>query len=154
VPHHPHTKTAGKVTHLFAHRFVLQTAKGAILGDLTPHGHRRIELKLGDSIDIEGEMKPSELKVSRLTRGKETIEIEHEKKRGPHDHEGADPQIALRAAMQAGYEMVGEPHRKPKHFEVLGRRKGKLEELHIALDGHIRKSKTLLADDPKWSTRL
>jgi hypothetical protein len=36
---------------------------------------------------------------------------------------------------------------------VLGRRDGNLEELHIELDGHIRKSKPVAADDPKWSAR-
>ena len=152
MPHHPKKTATGKVTHIFAHRFVLDTADGAILGDLTPHGHDRITLKVGDAIAIEGEMKPSELKVSRIIRGKETIAIEHDK-HGPHDHAPADPQIVLKAAKTAGYETVGQPRRKPKHFEVLGRRDGKLEELHIELDGHIRKSKPASADDPKWSAR-
>jgi hypothetical protein len=153
MPHDPHVTATGKVTHLFAHRFVLETDKGAILGDLTPHGQHRIDLNIGDAVTIEGEMKPSELKVSRLTRGKEIIKIEHEKKHRPHDHEPADPAVVVRAAKDAGYETIGQPHRKPKHFEVLGRRNGKLEELHIELDGHIRKSKAVAADDPKWSAR-
>ena len=150
MPHHPHKTANGKVTHIFAHRFVLETDEGAVLGDLTPHGQHQITLKIGDVVAVQGEMKPSELKVSRLTRGKDTIDIDHDKKHGPHHHEPADPQIVLRAAKKAGYETVGEPRRKPKHFEVLGRRGGKFEELHIELDGHIRKSKPVSAEDPKW----
>ena len=153
MPQHPHATATGKVTHLFAHRFVLETEMGAILGDLTPHGHHRIALKVGDTVTIEGEMKPSELKVSRITCGNEVIDIEHDKKHGPRDHEPADPGIVMRAARNAGYETIGEPHRKPKHFEVLGRRDGKLEELHVELDGHIRKSKPIPANDPKWGAR-
>ena len=152
MPHHPHRTATGKVTHIFAHRFVLETDEGAILGDLTPHGQNDVALKVGDAITIEGEMKPSELKVARLTRGKETVEIGHD--HGPDHHAPADPQIVLKAAKKAGYETLGEPRRKPKHFEVLGRRDGKLEELHIELDGHIRKSKPVSADEPKWSGTL
>ncbi|MGO9005039.1 MAG: hypothetical protein ACLQIQ_21665 [Beijerinckiaceae bacterium] len=38
--------------------------------------------------------------------------------------------------------MRGEPHRKPKHFEVRAHNaKGQGVELDIELDGHIRKEK-------------
>ena len=97
-------------------------------------------------------MKPSELKVSRITCGGRVVDIV-DKKHGPHDHGPADPAIALRAARTAGYKPVREPHRKPKHFEVLGQRDGKLEELHIEFDGHIRTSKPVAPDHPKWSAR-
>ena len=153
MPHHPHKTATGRVTHVFAHRFVLETDNDAILGDLTPHGHQWIALTVGETITIEGEMNPSELKVSRITRGDVVVDIVDEKKHGPHDHEAGDPAVVLRAARIAGYEPVGAPHRKPKHFEVLGRRDGKLEELHIELDGHIRKSKPVAADDRKWQAR-
>jgi hypothetical protein len=56
------------------------------------------------------------------------------------------------AANKAGFKVLGEPRRKPKHFEVLGVKQGEAVELHIELDGHIRKSKSV--DREKWSSEL
>jgi hypothetical protein len=144
-------RLSGRILHLFAHRFVVQTARGAILADVTPHGLEQMALHVGDEVTLEGEQKPSEIKVGRLTRDGRMVLIDHKKKRhGPHDELPADPEIALGAARAAGYEPLGAPRRKPKHFEVLGRRGGVLTELHIELDGSIRKTKPALSDDPKW----
>lgn len=144
------TKTAsGRISYVFGHRFVVETVEGAVLADITPHGLERISLRVGDTVELEGETKPTELKVSRFTSGGKTIEIAREKKHG-HDHPDVDPRVAIKAAKQAGFEAVGEPRRKPKHFEVLGRRDGCLTELHIELDGQIRKSKPADCHDPKW----
>jgi hypothetical protein len=146
----------GKILHLFAHRFVVQTATGTILADVTPKGIDQIALRVDDTVSLEGEMKPSELKVSRLTRDGRTVQIEHKKKPHHHDHhdhhhhEPADPNIVLKVARAAGYEPVAAPRRKPKHFEILGRRDGHFTELHIELNGHIRKTKPAASDDPKW----
>ena len=154
MPHHSYAKIVGTVTHVFAHRFVMKTGDGHLLADLTRHGHDRVALRVGDNVEIEGEKKPSEIKVSKITHGEKTITIDHSDKRhGPRRHEEVDPKIALRAARDVGFEPIGEPHRKPKHFEVLGRRGEKLTELHIELDGHIRKQKPIASDDPKWAAR-
>lgn len=157
MPHHERKTVTGKITHLFAHRFVLETKQGAVLADVTPHGLEQIKLALNDTVIVEGEMKPSELKADRLTRAGKTIHIE-QKKKHHHDHrhlhEDADPAVATDAARSAGFEILGSPRRKPKHFEVLGRRKGKLYELHIELDGHIRKSKPVAKGDEKWRSDL
>lgn len=140
MPDHPTISITGKVTHVFGHRFVVETSQGAVLADITPKGLAQHALRVGEEIGLSGEMKPSELKVSRLTAGKKTIVIEHKKK--PHDHlPHAEPGDALQAARDAGFEPLGQPRRKPRHFEVLGRRNHQLTELHIELDGHIRKMK-------------
>jgi hypothetical protein len=152
----PHANISGKILYVFAHRFVVQTANGAILADVTPKGIEQVALRVGDKVSLEGEMKPSELKVSRLTRDGRSVRIEHKKK--PHhdhhhdhrDHAPADPAIVLKAARAAGYEPAAVPRRKPKHFEVLGKRAGHFTELHIELDGHIRKTKPATKGDPKW----
>jgi hypothetical protein len=150
-----HARISGKILYVFAHRFVVETATGAVLADLTPKGSDRIALRGGDRVSLEGEQKPSELKVTSLTRDGQTVRIAHPKK--PH-HDGpgghADPAIVLKAARNAGYEPVGTPRRKPKHFEVLGRRDGAFTELHIELDGHIRKTRPAAGDEPKWTETL
>jgi hypothetical protein len=155
-PHHPSKTITGKVTHLFGHRFVLKTAQGDILADLTPHGLDQISLRLKDEVTIEGEMKPSELKVEKLTRYGTTIRIEHHHPHHHHHghHPPADPAIVVAAAKDAGFEVLGTPRRKPKHFEVLGKKKRSLSELHIELDGHIRKSQPIEQDDHKWADEI
>jgi hypothetical protein len=155
---HPIRKISGMVTDIFAHRFVLKTKDGTLLGDLTPHGATEVRLHIGDAVDIEGEQKPSEIKVSKITHEGRTIVIAH--KPPKHDdkhtdhHPHADPAPALAAAKAAGYRIVGEPRRKPKHFEVLGRNGNGFHELHIELDGHIRKSRSLDSDDHKWKSEV
>jgi hypothetical protein len=145
----------GKITHVFGHRFVVQTSHGAVLADVTPKGLDQFALRVGDDVSLRGETKPSELKVSQFTRDGRTFAIDHKKKpHEHHDHAPAEPRDALKAARAAGYETVGEPRRKPKHFEVLGRRDKQLIELHIELDGHIRKTKPVESHDPKWSEEL
>jgi hypothetical protein len=153
MPDHRTIAVTGKVTHVFGHRFVVETDRGAVLADLTPKGAEQHSLRIGEVVSLRGEMKPSELKVSLLTAGKTTITIEHKKK--PHDHHPhAEPGDALKAAREAGFEPLGEPRRKPKHFEVLGRRNDRLTELHIELTGHIRKMKPVEDADPKWREAL
>jgi hypothetical protein len=164
--HHPHehaiVRVNGKVTDIFAHRFVLQMADGKCLADLTPHGADAVELNIGDDVAIEGEQKPSEIKVLKLERSSETFVIGHkppQSEKHPHHpphhhHRDADPFIAKNAATSAGYEVVGEPRRKPKHFEVLGKKGQFYKELHVELDGSIHKQKPIAAGDPKWHEEL
>jgi hypothetical protein len=156
MPHHEDRAVSGKITHIFGHRFVVKTKSEDILADITPHGLDLISLKLNDTVTLEGEMKPTELKVFRFTRGGKTVEIEHKKKHHDHsnDHEPADPAVVIAAAREAGFKVLGTPRRKPKHFEVLGTKKGGAVELHIELDGHIRKSKPVDRDEDKWSSEL
>jgi len=162
-PHHHHhhhetVRFSGEVLHLFAHRFVIRTEAETILADLTPHGAAAVELHIGDIVTIEGEQKPSEVKVSKLQRDKHTFVItgpEHH--HGPehaHPHEPADREIAVKSAKAAGYAVIGEPRRKPKHFEILGQKGASIEELHIELNGHIRKAKPVAMHDGKWNAEI
>ena len=138
---HERFKVCGKIEHVFSHRFVVRTAKGAVLADLTPHGAELIALRIGAEVELEGEMKPSELKVSRFVSDGKSVSIEHKKKPEHGHHEPVDPDKAIEAARAAGFEPTGKPRRKPKHFEIDGRRNGQDYELHIELDGRIRKAK-------------
>jgi hypothetical protein len=103
-------------------------------------------------------MKPSELKVRSIARnGARPVFIDHPGKpdRPPHELNEADPKPALKTAEANGFIVLGKPRRKPKHFELLGRDSaGDLVELHIELDGSLRKTKAVLDDDPKWATEI
>src|SRR6185437_355530 len=99
-------------------------------------GADEVTLRVGDDVTLEGEMKPSELKVESFTCDGKTVRIVHGKHHHHHDHHGdANPDVALSSAREAGYTPVGLPRRKPKHYEVLGRKNGHFLELHIELDG-------------------
>lgn len=109
---------------------------------------------------IEGERKLSEIKVSRIRRGDLTVTIEPKKKHEPHeasDHAG-DPRAAADSVRGAGFEVVGKPRRKPKHFEILGRKNEDLCELHVSLDGSIRQMKpvepTMRNGKSRWPKRI
>ena len=134
-------KLSGKIMHVFAHRFVVQTAKGAVLADLTPHGADLVGLRVGADVELEGEQKPSELKVTRFTCDGASLTIQHKEKPDHGHHKPADPTAAIEAARSAGFEPMGAPRRKPKHFEIDGRRDGETYQLHVELGGRIRKAK-------------
>lgn len=148
------TTVSGDVTDVFAHRFVVRTATGTVLADLGPRGTERIKLNKGDHVELLGEKNPSELKVVRVAKsGAEPVVIEHGK---PAGHlQDADPAAAIRTVEANGFVVVGHPRRKPKHFEILGRDKGDgFVELHVGIDGTLRKSKPVSANDAKWGEDL
>ena len=150
MPNHAMVTRKGRVTDIFAHRFVLKTSNGNILADLGPDGVKAVALTSGDEIELEGEVRPSEVKVLRLTRGSETFEI------APHKADGRtmDEKVALKAVVDHGYDPVGAPRRRPKHFEILGRKAGVLAEFHVEGDGHIRKAKPIATNDEKWKREV
>ncbi|HEY1778912.1 MAG TPA: hypothetical protein VGG79_00455 [Roseiarcus sp.] len=153
-------KVVGDVTHVFAHRFVVKTTKGDILADLTPKGAERVTLKENDQVELIGEQKPSELKVRSIALNSgpsflidQPDHHEHHDFHEHQDHAGSEP--ALKTAEANGFAILGEPRRKPKHFEVLGRNaSGDMVELHIELDGRWRKSRPVPEDDPKWAEEI
>jgi hypothetical protein len=151
---HRRATVSGRIAHVFAHRFVVETKDGAILADVTPPGLDDVTLRAGLEVTLDGELKPSELKVETFTANGKRVRIARKHHHHHHhDHGPADPEVALGSAREAGYTPVGAPRRKPKHFEVLARRNGNYMELHIELDGHIRKSKPADPDEPKWHER-
>src|SRR3984885_14454230 len=142
MPHqekHPKVNAVGEITHVFRHRFVLKTGSKSVLADLTPRGLEVVGLRIGDRVALEGEQKPSEIKVSKLERNGETFAVGH----GPHGtrEDKADPAIAIKTAEDAGYQVVGGPHRKPKHFEVLGKKAPNLRSFTSSSTEVFRKSR-------------
>lgn len=154
MPPHDMISLHGKVVDIFAHRFVIETKDGRHLADLGPDGAKRFPLEIGDDVSLTGARKPSEIKVSDIARKDSArLQLEHKKKKPKphHDHDDVEPKAALDAVKAAGFAVLADPRRKPKHFEILARKGSKIEELRVELDGHIRKSKPVSADERKWS---
>jgi hypothetical protein len=147
---------SGEVTDIFAHRFVVKTTNGKVLADLGPKGADQVLLKEGDRVELAGDLKPSELKVHSIAKnGERLILVDHPSKPRPHEHAEVDPGPALKTAEANGFTVVGKPRRKPKHFEILGRDPaGDMVELHVELDGSLRKTRPVHDDDPKWATEI
>lgn len=144
----------GQVADIFFHRFVLVSGQQRVLADVGPRSAETIGLQTGDRVVIEGEQKPSEIKVSVLTRDGTAHQIDWPgPKPGSHGKETplrltSDEAVAI--AKRQGFEIMGSPLRGPKHFDVLGRRAGAFAELHIGENGEVRKVRPVTPDDPKW----
>jgi hypothetical protein len=155
MPHNETTALSGTITHVFAHRFTLEAEGATHLADLGPKGAEAFSLSPGLPVTLKGERRPSEIKVTRIeTAGRAPVIIEHKKPNHAPGHKHADVpadvNVVLAAARKAGWEPKGEPHQKPKHFEVLARQgQGPWTELHIDFAGTIYKQKS--ADAEKWS---
>ena len=154
MPHHEQVALAGVIEHVFAHRFTVSSGGEVHLADLGPKGAQAFGLVPGLAIRLEGEQRPSEIKVARIARkGGRFVEVQHAKPHhGPkhvHPDGPADPLAALAAVKQAGWNAIGEPQRRPRHFEVLARQRGGgWIELHVDFAGAIYKEKA--ADPGKW----
>ncbi|MBE7247204.1 MAG: hypothetical protein INR63_19860, partial [Actinomycetospora chiangmaiensis] len=125
MPHHDTTALSGTIQHVFSHRFTLEADGAVHLADLGPKGAEAFPLAAGLHVTLEGERRPSEIKVARIAAaGGAPVEIHHKKPNHPgkprHDAP-VDPAAALRAVTAAGWTPTGEPRRKPKHVEVLAR---------------------------------
>ncbi|KJV34760.1 hypothetical protein [Luteibacter yeojuensis] len=158
MPHHDKVILAGVIGHVFAHRFTVDTGDSVHLADLGPKGLEVFSLEPGLAVTIEGERRPSEIKVVRIAKkGGPYSELEHKRPHHPPRDKQADikdsdasADAALAAARKAGWTVTGSVDRKPKHYEVLARKgKGEWTELHIDFSGNIYKEK--VADQVKWS---
>lgn len=158
MPHHDTTALSGTIQHVFAHRFTLEADGAVHLADLGPKGAEAFPLAAGLQVTLEGERRPSEIKVARIAApGREPVEIHHKKPnhpgKKPHTDAPVDPAAALAAVRAAGWTPTGEPQRRPKHVEVLARRSdGPWTELHVDAAGTIYKEKA--PDAAKWGAAL
>lgn len=156
MPHFETIALSGTIQHVFAHRFTLDADGQVHLADLTPKGVVEFPIHPGLSVTLEGETRPSEIKVTRIaTEGRDAIQIEHKKPNHTPGHKHAngpaDLDRVLAAVRDAGWEPEGEARRKPKHFEILARRDGAgPTELHVDFAGTIYKQK--IADLAKWAS--
>ena len=135
---------AGTVTAVFGHRFVIEGTFGKTLIDLGPEAGHAVKVAEGDFVSVQGERKPTEIKATSITTADGNVHaVRHGKKPHEAEHENADPAMANDAATQPGYTIEGSPKRKPKHFDLKGRKDGMLFKLHVELNGTIRKAEAI-----------
>ncbi len=78
MPLHRTVEYSGAVTEIFAHRFVLATAGGAVLADLGPAGAKLFALKKGDRVTSPARNGRAEVKVHAIARdGEAPVVIDH-----------------------------------------------------------------------------
>lgn len=152
MSHNEKVALSGVIQHVFAHRFTVDADGHVHLADLGPKGAKAFPLTAGAVIALEGEKRPSEIKVSRISsNGQEPVLVEHKKPdhKPKHPHPSAEPDLAfvLASVTKAGWDVSGQPSRKPKHFEVLARSpEGMLTELHVDFAGAIYKQKPVVSE--------
>lgn len=159
MPLHETTALSGTIGQVFAHRFTIEADGETHLADLGPKGVDAFPIARGLQVTLEGERRPSEIKVTRIAaEGRAPVEIHHKKPHHPHGPKraeapaSADPARALAAVASAGWAVVATPRREAKHFEVLGRRRdGAATELHVDFAGTIYREKP--ADPTKWTVQ-
>ncbi|SEL94279.1 hypothetical protein SAMN05428989_2941 [Pseudoxanthomonas sp. GM95] len=154
MPHHEKITLNGVIENVFVHRFTVLSNGQIHLADLGPKGAEVFPLAEGLKVTLEGEQRPSEIKVLWISKkGGRPVDVEHKKPRhSPKHHHAdvaADPKLVLKAVGKAGWTVEGTPERKPKHFEVLAYQGGgDWTELHVDFAGVIYKEKP--ADAHKW----
>jgi hypothetical protein len=156
LSHNAQTIVTGKVTDVFGHRFVVMTATGKVLANLGSKVAADVLISEGDQVELLGKMRRlTELKVSQIAANGGHFIIVEPKKQHPSHYVEADSKPAIETVNVGGFTMVGFPRRKSKHFEILGRDKaGLLLELHLELDGALRKAKRVASTDRKWAVDL
>lgn len=97
MPHHEKVALAGVIEHVFAHRFTLLSHGEVYLADLGPKGADAFALAQGLSVRLEGERRPSEIKVVRIAE-KDGAWIEVEHKKPHHGPRHAHPDLPAEAA--------------------------------------------------------
>jgi hypothetical protein len=155
--HKRQASISGTVTAVFAHRVVVESRDGQFLANIGSEAVGRIGLRRGDKVTLKGKRKPSEVKVTEIEKGAgKRIRIEHKKRHGhdePRDYR--DPCDAIAAVTREGFEVLGEPRRKPKHFQILGRSaNGDFAKFQVGFGGAIRKHKPADIHQPKWQTAI
>jgi hypothetical protein len=133
-------KASGTVTDVFGHRFVVHTPNGKVLADIGPKA--TIKLSQHERVEIEGEQKPTEIKVKRIAiGGGEMHETHHGGPKREKHHGRADesfgPAEAAAMAQAEGYELIGDARPHKKHFELLAAKNGRTFDIHVHRDGRV-----------------
>ena len=126
-----HFRSSGTVVDVFVHRFTLDTGDGKILADLGPRASDAMTLRPGSKVIIEGDRKPSEVKVTRIAiDGAEPIDVP-----GMDSDVEWNSERAKAIAQAEGYAIIGGLSAKKKHFEAKAKKGPKTVDIHIHRDG-------------------
>jgi hypothetical protein len=133
-------KTSGTVTDVFGHRFVVQTSNGKVLADIGPKA--TIKLSPHERVEIEGEQKPTEIKVMRIAIGGGAARDTHHgdpkhKKHHGHADGSFGPSEAAAMAQAEGYELLEDVRPHKKHFEALAAKGDRTFAIHVHRDGRV-----------------
>jgi hypothetical protein len=113
--HKRQASISGTVAAVFARRFVVESSDGQSLANIGSDAVGRIGLRRGDKVTLKGKLKPAEIKVTETEKGAgKPICIERKKNHGHderRDYQG--PGDASAAVIRKGFEVRGEPRRKP-----------------------------------------
>ncbi|RUP10761.1 hypothetical protein [Hyphomicrobium sp.] len=141
--HHHDIKVSGKVTHIFGHRLVVATSKDKILAAIGPEAAARLNLKIDDQVEIEGEQKPAEIKVLRISVNGGPAVDTHDgpKHKDHHEHHEFSAEAARRIAEKEGFKIVGELTANKKHYEAIAEHDGARHEIHVHRDHIMKKHK-------------
>ena len=142
MPHRRNHRISGKVTDVFGHRFVLATASGKVLADIGPEATGLVTVNVDDAVEIEGEEKPTEIKVRSISiDGGKSVATHPSPKHSDKDHDHRplfSAEHARHVAEKMGFRIVGALRPHKKHYEATAEHGGSSHEIHVHRD-HIMK---------------
>ena len=134
---------------------MLKTGSKSVLADLTPRGLEVVGLRIGDRVALEGEQKPSEIKVSKLERNGETFAIGLVRTAPAKMSRPCNSDQNCRGRRISNYWRTAAANQSI--LRCWGKKAAEFEELHIELDGGVRKTRPVSPHDhngnPKWSSK-
>ncbi|MDX2287976.1 MAG: hypothetical protein NW217_04060 [Hyphomicrobiaceae bacterium] len=132
----------GKITDVFGHRVVVETASGKQLVNFGPKAGEMKQIVTGAAVTVEGELKKSgEVHAHKLTIGSDEIILAKDKAtwRGwllgdANDDKPFNAADAKTKAKTAGYELVGDLTADKQHFVGQGKKGNDTFVIHVHRD--------------------
>jgi len=153
-------KIQGKITDVFGHRAVVETASGKQLVNFGPKSKDLQQIKAGAEISVDGDMRKSgEIHARSLKVGSDEIILAKDKQTwrewllGDDDDDKPFTEAdARRIAGEKGYKLSGDLVAEKRHFTGMATDKdGKTVSVDIHRDGDIKAEVPFTAADAKAS---
>ncbi len=140
-------KISGTIMDIYGPRFVLDTANGKILVEMSPRGMDKVKLKTGEKIDVEGDRMQNQLRAQRVTLADGHAYTTGPKQRTWREFVTGKPDAgrnvaftaadAAKTATAAGYTVKGDARPERRNFVLMGTKAGTDYELLVAKNGRI-----------------
>lgn len=152
----------GTVTDVFGHRYVIDEGGKKSLVDIGPKGREAVSIKSGDTVTVEGELTDAgEVRAQKVAVGGTSLVELHSASwwdtltgGGDEKHPKFSPDDAKAIVTKAGYEPIGDPRPKKKHYEVLAKKDGKYVEVHAHRNGDVKHERPVDATNGKWAALI